>query len=61
MPAGITGHISFSGGRRTASLQLHTWSPANRTATQIGTWSSVHGINITNNNTININHKGATS
>ena len=57
--AGITGRLTFSGGRRSSlEVQVHTWDAAERRISQVGSWSSDRGINITTNNTVNISQKG---
>ena len=46
-------------GRRTSlDLQIRHWDSANKTASQIGSWSPHLGINITSSNSLEINHKG---
>ena len=59
---GITGDLSFSGGRRTSlQLQVRTWDPVKRIARHIGDWTSHHGLNITDNKSLEISHKGGVS
>ena len=58
-PLGVTGEIRLSGGRRTSlDLQIRHWDSTEKTAGQIGSWSSSLGINITSSNSLEINHKG---
>ena len=57
--AGITGRLTFSGGRRSSlEVELRTWDAAKRVVSEMGSWSSDRGINITNNHSVNIRQKG---